>query len=165
MLKWILASCSVLIISVVGAVVVLIVPFLQHDHQSNVSQLFVGLAIGTLTSDALLHLLPHVSFNLILILFTSSNFYKSIQAFSIKSGAAHHSVNVTEHETDHHHEHEHHTGSGNHHNHSDTVWFGMMCLVGIIGFLVFERLVMILRDLAHQHSHEDETSVSSKIAL
>ena len=67
MLKWILASCSVLVISVVGALVVLIVPFLQHDHQSNVSQLFVGLAMGTLTSDALLHLLPHVSGTLFLL--------------------------------------------------------------------------------------------------
>lgn len=82
MLKWILASCSVLIISVVGAVVVLIVPFLQHDHQSNVSQLFVGLAIGTLTSDALLHLLPHVCCTLIItllnLLFTYSHFFMNL---------------------------------------------------------------------------------------
>lgn len=79
MLKWILASCSVLIISVVGALVVLIVPFLQHDHQSNVSQLFVGLAIGTLTSDALLHLLPHVS-GYLLTLFPFNSFKPVVYA-------------------------------------------------------------------------------------
>lgn len=61
MIIWIYGTISVLIISLVGLLIVVFLPFLQHDHQSNLSQIFVGLAIGTLTSDALLHLLPHVS--------------------------------------------------------------------------------------------------------
>ena len=61
MFVWIYGTTSVLIISLIGLVIVIFIPFLQHDPQSNLSQLFVGLAIGTLTSDALLHLLPHVN--------------------------------------------------------------------------------------------------------
>lgn len=61
MIIWIYGSISVLIISLVGLVIIALVPLIQHNHQSNISQIFVGLAIGTLSSDALLHLLPHVS--------------------------------------------------------------------------------------------------------
>lgn len=63
-------------------------------------------------------------------------------------------------ETDHFHEdREHHTESHSH-SHSDSVWYGLMALLGMVGFLVFERLIMILRDLALKHSHND-TNVSS----
>lgn len=41
----------------------------------------------------------------------------------------------------------------------------MMCLLGIIGFYVFERLVSILRDLSHEHAHEDDSTVSTKKAF
>lgn len=61
LILWVYGTVSVLIISLVGLAIVVFLPFIQHDHQSNISQLFVGLAVGTLTSDALLHLLPHVS--------------------------------------------------------------------------------------------------------
>lgn len=148
MLKWILASCSVLVISVVGALVVLIVPFLQHDHQSNVSQLFVGLAMGTLTSDALLHLLPHAFF---------------------KKAHKHGKDTTTDTKHQNHSEHLHEklheeAKTEGHHSHDDYVWIGMMCLLGIIGFYVFERLVSILRDLSHEHAHEDDSTKSQRCA-
>ena len=40
-----------------------------------------------------------------------------------------------------------------------------MCLLGIIGFYVFERLVSILRDLSHEHAHEDDSTVSTTKAF
>lgn len=63
---WLFASGGVLIISLVGFLSILFIPLIQRDHHSDILQLLVGLAIGTLTSDALLHLLPHVS-NLIIV--------------------------------------------------------------------------------------------------
>ncbi|KAJ6224888.1 hypothetical protein RDWZM_003433 [Blomia tropicalis] len=47
---------------------------------------------------------------------------------------------------------EHHNES--HHSHSDSVWYGLMALLGMMGFLLLERLIMILGDLAHQHMNE-----------
>jgi hypothetical protein len=57
---WLFASGAVLAVSGVGLLSILFIPLIQRDHQSDLLQLLVGLAIGTLTSDALLHLLPHV---------------------------------------------------------------------------------------------------------
>ena len=59
---WLYGTAAVLTISLAGLAVIILLPKLQTDHQSNLSQIFVGLAVGTLCADALLHLLPHVSF-------------------------------------------------------------------------------------------------------
>ncbi|RWS23481.1 Zinc transporter foi-like protein [Leptotrombidium deliense] len=59
---WLYGAAAVVVISVVGLLSINVVPFIQQRHHTEVLQLLVGLAIGTLTSDALLHLLPHVSF-------------------------------------------------------------------------------------------------------
>lgn len=58
---WLYGSGAVLLISVFGLMSIMTIPLIKTRHHTDVLQLLVGLAIGTLTSDALLHLLPHVN--------------------------------------------------------------------------------------------------------
>jgi hypothetical protein len=58
---WLYGTASVFLISVFGLAAIMTIPQIATHHHPDILQLLVGLAIGTLTSDALLHLLPHVS--------------------------------------------------------------------------------------------------------
>ena len=57
---WLYGAASVVFISIIGFCSIVVIPMVKNHH-GNIIQMLVGLAIGTLTSDALLHLLPHVS--------------------------------------------------------------------------------------------------------
>lgn len=57
---WIAAIVSVTLISVIGAVCVIIVPILNTCCFTLLFQFLTALALGTLCGDALLHLIPHV---------------------------------------------------------------------------------------------------------
>nr|XP_009862239.1 zinc transporter ZIP10 [Ciona intestinalis] len=57
---WGIAILSVTVISVLSVIGILIVPLMRHnDHFNRLISFLVALAVGTLTGDALLHLLPH----------------------------------------------------------------------------------------------------------
>lgn len=58
---WLYGTGAVIFISVAGLLAITTIPKIASHHHGDILQLLVGLAIGTLTSDALLHLLPHVS--------------------------------------------------------------------------------------------------------
>lgn len=58
---WLYGTAAVVFISVCGLLAITSIPKIGAHHHGDILQLLVGLAIGTLTSDALLHLLPHVS--------------------------------------------------------------------------------------------------------
>ncbi|VDQ17037.1 unnamed protein product, partial [Trichobilharzia regenti] len=58
---WIASLISILVISAVGLLGVGVVPLVQKVFYNQVIQYLVALAVGTLTGDAMLHLLPHVS--------------------------------------------------------------------------------------------------------
>ena len=64
------------IISLVGLGAVAIIPVMRKMFYSALIQFLVALAVGSLTGDALLHLLPHVS-----VLVIKVGFYNNTAVF------------------------------------------------------------------------------------
>lgn len=58
--EWGVSTISVAVISSLALVGGLLFPCLNHDFVQDVLTLFIGLAIGTMAGDALLHLIPQV---------------------------------------------------------------------------------------------------------
>ncbi|CAD7002726.1 unnamed protein product [Ceratitis capitata] len=56
---WVYAFVSVFACGILGLVGVAIIPFMDSRYYKYIIQYFVALAVGTMTGDALLHLLPH----------------------------------------------------------------------------------------------------------
>ena len=50
---------ALLVISLCGVFGILVVPIMQRILYQHLIQFLIALAVGTLTGDALLHLLPH----------------------------------------------------------------------------------------------------------
>ena len=63
-----------LIISLLALIGGLLFPCLQKDFIQDVLTLFIGLAVGTMAGDALLHLIPQVCLLHCLSLLNNSNF-------------------------------------------------------------------------------------------
>lgn len=62
-LVWVYSSLSILGVSLCGLLGVAVIPCMEKHFYNQLLQFLVALAVGTLTGDALLHLLPHVSLN------------------------------------------------------------------------------------------------------
>lgn len=56
---WIYSTLAIVAISLCGLMGVIVIPIVDKNYYFNVLQFFMALAVGTLTGDALLHLLPH----------------------------------------------------------------------------------------------------------
>ncbi|KAL5963387.1 Zinc transporter ZIP10 [Taenia solium] len=56
---WVASTIAVVIISAVGLLGVAVVPLVNKSYYNDVIQFLVALAVGCLTGDAFLHLLPH----------------------------------------------------------------------------------------------------------
>lgn len=67
---WGYAFAAVAIISACGAMSVGVIPIMQKKFYQTLLQFLVGLAIGSLSADAVLHLMPHVSSFIIFISLT-----------------------------------------------------------------------------------------------
>lgn len=59
---WIYSTVSIFIISLSGLLGVAVIPVMGKNYYHHVLQFLVALAVGTLTGDAFIHLLPHASF-------------------------------------------------------------------------------------------------------
>ncbi|XP_054162718.1 zinc transporter ZIP6-like [Oppia nitens] len=127
--QWLMASAAVVAVSATGLLSILLIPVIQRNHHSDIIQLLVGLAIGTLTGDALLHLLPHAF---------SSHEHSNEITITNRTNSNNTDDTLEDHPTGH---------------HSDQVWFGLMALSAIIIFLAFERVVTIVSDLCNK-SHK-----------
>ncbi|GIY11596.1 zinc transporter ZIP10 [Caerostris darwini] len=57
--QWIFSTIAVVIISLCGLLSVAVVPIMQKWFYHTLIQFLIGLAVGSLTGDALLHLMPH----------------------------------------------------------------------------------------------------------
>lgn len=58
---WLYSTAAVVIISLCGLLSVAVIPIMQKWFYHTLLQFLVGLAIGSLSGDGLLHLMPHVS--------------------------------------------------------------------------------------------------------
>ncbi|XP_053208109.1 zinc transporter ZIP10-like [Panonychus citri] len=135
---WCYGAGAVIFISIVGLGAILMIPSIKNHH-GDVIQLLVGLAIGTLTSDALLHLLPHA--------FIEPSHGSDNHHHGDNHGHSHGADETAE------------MAKIGHGDHTRSVIYGLMSLMGIIGFLTFERVLTIISDLFSQSNRK-----SSKIS-
>lgn len=49
--------------------------------------------------------------------------------------------------------------------HTKSVIYGLMSLIGIVGFLIFERVLTIISDLCSQNSHKSAKVIPIQIKL
>ena len=59
---WGYSCASVIVISLVGLLGVAVIPIMQQVFYNHLLQFLVALAVGALSGDAMLHLIPHVSY-------------------------------------------------------------------------------------------------------
>ncbi|XP_032672948.1 zinc transporter foi-like isoform X2 [Odontomachus brunneus] len=122
---WLYSTISIVIISLSGLLGVAVIPIMGKTYYNHVLQFLVALAVGTLTGDAFIHLLPHAMMS------------------------PHH------HEHDEHHEHEdeheHHHRSNvlpfdHEAQHNMNMWKGLVAMMGFVLFFFTEKALTMLAE-------------------
>ncbi|RLU23386.1 hypothetical protein DMN91_003590 [Ooceraea biroi] len=118
---WVYSTCSILIISVSGLLGVAVIPCMGKYYYHHVLQFLVALAVGTLTGDALIHLLPHAMM------------------------PPHHHEH-DEHDHHHHHHQENCALSSHTDQHSMNMWKGLVAMMGFVLFFFTEKTLNVLAE-------------------
>ncbi|XP_011268005.1 zinc transporter foi isoform X2 [Camponotus floridanus] len=114
---WIYSTISIFIISLSGLLGVAVIPIMKKNYYHHVLQFLVALAVGTLTGDALIHLLPHAMM------------------------PSHH-----EHD-EHDDHREENTLSINHvEQHNSNMWKGLVAMMGLVFFFFTEKALIMLAE-------------------
>ncbi|CAG5120966.1 unnamed protein product [Candidula unifasciata] len=118
---WFYALLSVAVISLCSVAGVVVIPNMKRVFYNHILQFLVALAVGAMSGDALLHLLPH--------------------AMLSDSHDHHHHLHHGENDTDHPHKPNHQEeASGRVSTHMVGVYKGLVALLGIYSFFFLERL-------------------------
>ncbi|ESN95328.1 hypothetical protein HELRODRAFT_185976 [Helobdella robusta] len=135
---WMTAIGSTVLISLAPIVILLLIPLDKGPAHENFLKTLLSFASGGLLGDAFLHLIPHALM-------------------------AHDSTVDIHHDHDHvsSHNHGHSHGDGSSHSHDMRV--GLWILSGIVAFLAVEKLVRILKNEKHGHSHSIAASDKKKV--
>ncbi|KFB53964.1 AGAP011388-PA-like protein [Anopheles sinensis] len=129
---WIYASACVLIISLCGLVGVAMVPLAKSIAYDDILRFLIALGVGTLSGDALMHLLPH----------------------ALLPHDDHHSS----HDDDHDHGHDHGSVGSDHHHHDGhsaetrAMWL-CLCAFGTAFFMYSLEMILPLFRGGDGHSH------------
>ncbi|KAL6259773.1 hypothetical protein P5V15_009685 [Pogonomyrmex californicus] len=126
---WVYSTVSIFVISLSGLLGVAVIPIMGKNYYHHVLQFLVALAVGTLTGDAFIHLLPHAMMPPHL------------------------------HEHDEHQEHEHHHNESDalqidHVNlHNMNMWKGLVAMMGFVLFFFTEKALNLISEWRKHWQH------------
>ncbi|XP_055942121.1 zinc transporter ZIP10-like [Argiope bruennichi] len=118
---WLYASIAVVLISLCGLISVAVIPIMQKWFYHTLLQFLVGLAVGSLSGDGLLHLMPHA-------ILDGEDTYDHVKGES----------------------HPHHHSDDSSAMEMKAIWKGLAALCGIFLFFIAERLLGALATYRRQ---------------
>ncbi|XP_011161229.2 zinc transporter foi isoform X2 [Solenopsis invicta] len=124
---WVYSSVSIFVISLSGLLGVAVIPVMGKNYYHHVLQFLVALAVGTLTGDAFIHLLPHAMMPL-------------------------HSHEHDDQEHEHHHE--SNALLIDHVNlHTMNMWKGLVAMMGFVLFFFTEKALNVISEWRKHYQH------------
>ncbi|XP_005183630.1 zinc transporter ZIP10 [Musca domestica] len=124
---WIYASASIFILSACGLLGILLVPLMKTVAYQEILNFLIAVAVGTLSGDALMHLLPHALVN--------------EHAAASPTSSHDHDHDEKEHE------------SSSHSHDTTAVWICACAFFTAVFMYIIENLLPLLRGNADQGSH------------